>query len=113
MRWAVQWEYADTPKKKRGWRLIYNSQHDDRADAVAVLKRRREAEPALPGRGRIYRLVRLTTKSEKLRAKIVEELRTIAEEHALYADAGVDAAWVHSSETLSAVADRIERGEVG
>lgn len=101
MRWAVQYLGAD-----RRWRLIVNSCSESRAEAVVSLRERRRVS-----QDEDFRLVRLTTKSEKLRMAIGKELRTIAEEHALYA--GVDAAWAHSSETLSAVADRIERGEVG
>ena len=85
-----------------------NSCSESRTEAVVSL---REWRLVSPSPSYEYRLVRLVTKSEKLRAAIVKELRTIAEERALYA--GVDAAWAHSSETLSAVADRIERGEVG
>lgn len=57
------------------------------------------------------RVVPLVSPSEKLRAAIVKELRALADEHSLYVNE--DPKWAHSSETLSAVADRIERGEVG
>ena len=101
MNWIVQARGYDGK-----WKFIMNSCSESREEAVASLREHRRT-----GSYDEYRLIRLTTKSEKLRMAIVKELRTIAEEHALYT--GVDEAWVHSSETLSAVADRIEKGEVG
>jgi hypothetical protein len=102
VRWAVQYLGAD-----RRWRLIVNSCSESRAEAVVSLRERRRVS-----QDEDFRLVRLTTKSEKLRMAIVKELRTIAGECVFYACVGTSA-WAHSSETLSAVADRIERGEVG
>jgi hypothetical protein len=104
VRWVVQWALGYVPKKKRRW--VTGWERDTKEECVELLKDLRNS-----GKHHVYRLVCLVTPSEKLRAAIVKELRTIAEEHALYT--GVDEAWVHSSETLSAVADRIERGEVG
>lgn len=101
MNWIVQARGYDGK-----WKFIMNSCSESREEAVASLREHRRT-----GSYDEYRLIRLTTKSEKLRMAIVKELRTIAEEHAIYT--GVDEAWAHSSETLSAVADRIEKGEVG
>ena len=101
MRWAVQYFGAG-----RRWKRIEETERASRDEAVALLKEWREEDP-----GHKHRLVRLVTKSEKLRAAIVKELRTIAEEQSAYAN--INTACIHSSKTLSAVADRIDRGEVG
>lgn len=64
MKWAVQYLGAD-----RRWRLIVNSCSESRAEAVVSLRERRRVS-----QDEDFRLVRLTTKSEKLeRLLAIEE----------------------------------------
>lgn len=100
MRWAVQYLGAD-----RRWRLIVNSCSESRAEAVVSLRERRRVS-----QDEDFRLVRLTTKSEKLRMAIVKELRARADDQAIY-DAEDESPGAHASRELKAAADRIERGE--
>lgn len=100
MRWAVQYLGAD-----RRWRLIVNSCSESRAEAVVSLRERRRVS-----QDEDFRLVRLTTKSEKLRMAIVKELRARADDQAIY-DAEDESPGAHASRELKAAADRIERDE--
>jgi len=106
MRWAVQWARRGVPKETCEWRILAETERDSRDEAVALMKEWQEYDPQYE-----HRIVRLVTKSEKLRAAIVKELRTMAEEHDLYT--AEDEKWAHSAETLAIMANRIERGEVG
>ena len=116
MRWAVQWARVDVLGNKQTWKQL--GYYGSREVAVMQLRAWRTHERALrrqsdwPRLQRAYRLVRLVPKSEKLRMAIVKELRAVAEEHSLYVSED-DEKWAHSSQTLEAMADRIERGEVG
>ena len=107
MRWAVQWARRGVPKETRKWRILAETESNSRDEAVAMMKEWQEHDPQYE-----HRLVRLVPKSEKLRMAIVKELRAVAEEHSLYVSED-DEKWAHSSQTLEAMADRIERGEVG
>ena len=105
MRWAVQWAVDGSSKNVREWRTV--DWRESRAEAVERLKSWRATRPAT------YRLVRLVTKSEKLRAKIVEELRAAAK-----GPVKIMSAWEAQLNAACEVrilemANRIERGEVG
>jgi hypothetical protein len=105
VRWGVQYLRAD-----RKWRLIVNSCSESRTEAVVSL---REWRLVSPSPSYEYRLVRLVTKSEKLRAAIVKELRELARGPALVMNA-LEAQFsaVMLGTRILELADRIERGEV-
>jgi len=92
----------------RRWRLIVNSCSESRAEAVVSLREWRRVS-----QDEDFRLVRLVTKSEKLRAAIVKELRELARGPALVMNAreAQFSAVMHGTRILE-LADRIERGEV-
>lgn len=102
MNWIVQARGYDGK-----WKFIMNSCSESREEAVASLREHRRT-----GSYDEYRLIRLTTKSEKLRMAIVKELQARADDQAIY-DAEDESPGAHASRELKAVADRIEKGEVG
>lgn len=101
MRWAVQ--YLSTGGK---WIRISQSDRFFRKDAVELVEEWNEVQPHVA-----HRLIRIVTKSEKLRAAIVRELREVVASHR---DAKHDE-WsaLRVAATLETIANRIERGEVG
>lgn len=109
MRWAVQWEFADVPNVKRKWKRLAGTERDSHDEAVALLKGWQEKDL-----GYEHRLVRLVTKSEKLRAAIVKKLRELARGPALVMSAReAQFSAVMLGTRILELADRIERGEVG
>ena len=103
MRWGVQYLRAD-----RKWRLIVNSCSESRAEAVVSL---REWRLVSPSPNYEYRLVRLVTKSEKLRMAIVKELRVMARGPVVMSAREAQFRAVMLGTRILELADRIERGE--